>query len=185
MTYNEKISRYINGLIDVLQNLDIGEINQYIEVVEQARQEGKNIFIFGNGGSGATASHMMCDFNKGLSHGQDKRFKMICLNDNMPTMMACANDISYEDIFVEPLKNFLKPKDVVIGISGSGNSMNIVKAIDYANKHGALTVGLCGFDGGKLKKCAKMAVHIKIKDMQKAEDMHMVIAHIVYQALQS
>jgi len=185
MTYKDKIREYIDSLVAVLQKININEINQFIEILEQASKEGRNIFIFGNGGSGATASHTICDFNKGLSCNRDRRFKMTCLNDNIFTMMAYANDISYEDIFVEPLKNFLKPKDVVIGISGSGDSTNIIKAIEYANEHRALTVGLCGYDGGKLKQASQVVVHAKINDMQKAEDIHMIITHIAYQALKS
>ena len=108
---------------------------------------------------------------------------MICLNDNLPTMMAYANDISYDDIFVEPMKNFFRPGDLVIGISGSGNSKNVLKAIDYATKNKGRTVGLCGYEGGKLHDMVDIPLLAKVNDMQKVEDVHMIIAHISMQAI--
>ena len=108
---------------------------------------------------------------------QDKKFKFICLNDNIPSLMAYANDLSFEDIFVEQLKNFYQKGDIVIGISGSGNSMNVLKAIDYANENGGVTVGLTGYSGGKLIEMAQHNVHIPIDDMQIVEDLHMVLDH--------
>ena len=99
----------------------------------------------GNGGSGASASHAAGDLNKGVSYGREKRFRVISLNDNLATLTAYANDVSYVDVFVEQLKNFLRPGDLVIAISGSGNSPNVLKAIEYANQQGAITVGLTGF----------------------------------------
>jgi D-sedoheptulose 7-phosphate isomerase len=133
----------------------------------------------GNGGSGASASHAAGDFIKGASYGLEKRFKMICLNDNLPSMMAIANDIGWDDIFVEPLKNFLQPQDLVIGISGSGNSANVVKALEYANAQGATTVAMTGFKGGKIKEIASISVHVPVMDMEVTEDIHMVIFNIV------
>jgi D-sedoheptulose 7-phosphate isomerase len=134
----------------------------------------------GNGGSAATASHFACDFNKGASYGYgDKnRFKFICLNDNMASLMAYANDVGYEEIFVEQLKNFFNPQDVVIGISGSGNSVNILKAIEYANANNGITIALTGYNGGKLKSIAKYGVHVNIDDMQIVEDLHMTMDHL-------
>jgi D-sedoheptulose 7-phosphate isomerase len=137
----------------------------------------------GNGGSGATASHFTGDFNKGLSFHKARRFRFICLNDNYATFAAYANDVGYEDVFVEPLKNFLAEGDLVIGISGSGNSPNVLKAVEYANDHGAVTLGLTGYDGGKLKTLARHGVHIPIADMQVTEDLHMVLDHLAYVVL--
>jgi len=137
----------------------------------------------GNGGSSATASHYVCDFNKGISMNQDKKFKFICLNDNIPSLMAYANDLSFEDIFVEQLKNFYQKGDIVIGISGSGNSMNVLKAIDYANENGGVTVGLTGYSGGQLIEMVQHNVHIPIDDMQIAEDLHMVLDHCMMKIL--
>ncbi|MGB2929389.1 MAG: SIS domain-containing protein, partial [Desulfobacterales bacterium] len=128
-------------------------------------------------------SHWACDINKGCGLGIDKKFKMICLNDSISTMLAYANDLSYEDIFIEQLKNFFVPGDVVIGISGSGNSENVLKAIEYANKNGGTTVGLCGFSGGKLYQIVNIPILAKVDDMQKIEDIHMIVAHISMQRI--
>lgn len=146
----------------------------------RARDRGSNIYTMGNGGSASTASHFCCDFNMGMSYNQDKKFRLICLNDNVPTMMAYANDLSYENIFVEQLKNFLNPDDVVIAISGSGNSKNVLKAVEYANANGGITIGLTGFDGGKLKQIAKYSVNTNIDDMQITEDVHIILCHMIY-----
>ncbi len=110
---------------------------------------------------------------------------MICLNDNLPTLLSLANDVSYEDVFVEPLKNFLNPGDLVIGISGSGNSENVLRAIRYAKAHGNHTVGLVGFDGGALKSLADICLHIDIHNMQVVEDLHMMMGHLFFYALQA
>ena len=139
-----------------------------------ANTRGEN---FGNGGSGSTASHFCGDFLKGVSCGLDKRFRFLCLNDNIPALLAIANDISYEDVFIEQLKNHLQENDLVIGISGSGNSMNVVKALQYAKDHGAVTVAMCGYDGGKIIGIADIHVHAPIDNMEVTEDVHLVAIH--------
>ncbi len=174
-----KATAYINLVKETLDNLSITEIDALIEAFYTTYQNGGNIYTMGNGGSGASASHAAGDFLKGASYGLDKRFKMICLNDNLPSMMAIANDIGWDDIFVEPLKNFLQPHDLVIGISGSGNSKNVVKALEFANEQGATTVALTGFNGGKIKEIATISVHAPVMDMEVTEDIHMVIFNIV------
>jgi D-sedoheptulose 7-phosphate isomerase len=158
-------------------------VEEFVQLLENAYQEERQIFFVGNGGSGSTASHVTCDLNKSVSYGRQKRFRAICLNDNLPILTAYANDVSYEEAFVEQLKNFLRPGDVVVGISGSGNSPNILKAIDYANRHGAHTVGLCGFHGGKLAGMVRTPILAPVHDMQKAEDVHMILFHVVMQVL--
>jgi D-sedoheptulose 7-phosphate isomerase len=174
------ISGYLLKLKDAISNLNINDINQFLNILLEARNKGKQIFIMGNGGSAATASHFACDFNKGASYGfeNQKRFKFICLNDNIASLMAYANDVSYEEIFVEQLKNFFNPGDVVIGISGSGNSANILKAVEYANKNNGITIALTGYNGGKLKTIAQYGIHVNIDDMQIVEDLHMVMDHL-------
>jgi len=174
---------YLAEMIKLLQGLDTRPVDQLIGLLHTAYDEDRQIFIFGNGGSGATASHITCDINKGVSFGKEKRFRVICLNDNIPTLTAYANDVHFHDIFVEPLKNFLRAGDVVIGISGSGNSENVIRAIEYANQKKARTVGICGYSGGRLKQAAQLAVHVEVQDMQKSEDVHHMIGHIVMQAL--
>ena len=152
-----------------------------VDAMITARDRGNRIFTMGNGGSGASASHWVADINKGCSYQMPSRFRMMCLNDNMATVLAYSNDVGYDHVFLEQLKNFVEPNDVVIGISGSGNSRNVLHAIDYAKEVGALTVGLVGFSGGKLAESADVVLHVAINDMQIVEDMHMLIAHMTMQ----
>ena len=163
MDYREEIAAYFEKEKTVLDAISKDDLNTLMNVLVQAKDDGKTIFIMGNGGSAATASHYVCDFNKGISYGKDKKFKFICLNDNIPTMMAYANDLSYNEVFVGPLKNFMQEGDVVIGISGSGNSENVVRAIRYANENGGVSVGITGYSGGKVKELSKYnVVHLRI-----------------------
>ena len=172
-------SEYRQLLTDTLNRLDMAAVDSMVECFAEAHARGATIFTMGNGGSGASASHAAGDFLKGASYGLDQRFKMICLNDNLPSMMAIANDIGWDDIFVEPLKNFLQPGDVVIGISGSGNSKNVLKAVDYAKSKGATVIGMTGFKGGKLREAADISIHSDAMDMEVAEDVHMAVFNMV------
>lgn len=181
--YKEDICEYFERVKAVLDSIRKEDLNLLMNLLVEARDRGSLVFVMGNGGSASTASHYVCDFNKGISYGKDKMFKFICLNDNLPTMMAYANDISYDEIFVGPLRNFLSEGDVVIGISGSGNSANVVKAIQYTNEHGGISVGITGFDGGKVKQLSQYNVHVPIDDMQVAEDLHMVLDHCMMKIL--
>jgi D-sedoheptulose 7-phosphate isomerase len=133
----------------------------------------------GNGGSASTASHMASDLNKGANRTDAPRFSAIALTDNIPLMMAWANDSSYDDVFIEQLRNHLEKGDVVIGISGSGNSLNVLKAIGYANSSGATTIGLAGFDGGELAKMAKISYTVPSHCMQQVEDVHLILEHML------
>lgn len=172
---------YIQHLKEVLDAFPHNQFNRFCEVLFEAYNNDKHIFIMGNGGSGSTGSHWTCDINKGCSFNQGRRFKMVSLADNIPTMLAYGNDLSYEDIFLEQLKNFFVPGDLVIGISGSGNSPNVLKAIEYANANDGITVGLCGYSGGKLLNLVQVPIHIAVADMQKVEDVHFIIGHMVMQ----
>lgn len=183
MDYTQEITAYFDRLKVTIDKISKSDLSDLMNVLVDAKESEKQIFIMGNGGSSATASHYVCDFNKGISMNQDKKFKFICLNDNIPSLMAYANDLSFEDIFVEQLKSFYQKGDIVIGISGSGNSMNVLKAIDYANENGGVTVGLTGYSGGKLIEMARHNVHIPIDDMQIAEDLHMVLDHCMMKIL--
>jgi len=173
---------YIEEEQRLLGEVSETEFDRVIELFQAAYDGDKQVFVFGNGGSGSTASHFACDINKGVSYGHDKRFKVICLNDNIPTMLAYANDSSYDDIFIEQLKNFLSPGDVVFGISGSGNSENVMRAIEYGNSNGAKTLGFTGFEGGRLGKAAGLSINIASDDMQKIEDIHLILTHMIMQA---
>jgi D-sedoheptulose 7-phosphate isomerase len=183
MDYINEISAYFEREKATLDAISKEDLNTLMNLLVDAKNEGKTIFIMGNGGSAATASHYVCDFNKGISLGKEKMFKFICLNDNVPTMMAYANDLSYADVFVGPLKNFMKVGDIVIGISGSGNSENVVRAIQYANENDGISVGLTGYSGGKIKQLSKYNVHVPIDDMQITEDLHMVLDHCMMKIL--
>ncbi|MCE2815741.1 MAG: SIS domain-containing protein [Cryomorphaceae bacterium] len=177
-----KPTEYRQLLIETLEALDLAAVDRLVEVFLDAHARGAQIFTMGNGGSGASASHAAGDFLKGASYGLKKRFKMICLNDNVPSMMAVANDIGWDDIFVEPLQNYLRPGDVVIGISGSGNSRNVLKAAEFAKAHGATLVGMTGFKGGKLRELADLSIHSVAMDMEVAEDVHMAVFNMVKKA---
>jgi len=174
---------YLRELNNIFGDINSKEFEVFIGELIVAYERQSNIFVCGNGGSASTASHFACDINKGVGFGKDKRFKVICLNDNIPTLLAYANDISYDDVFVEQLKNFMVKDDLVIGVSGSGNSGNILKAIEYANKNGGNTFGICGYDGGKLKTLAQKSMVIQSNDMQKVEDIHMIVIHCAMQYL--
>ena len=174
---------YIKDLKALLDTFPHDRFEEMIEAILKAYQEGRQIFVMGNGGSGSTASHWCSDINKGCCLDLDKKFKMLCLNDNIPIMLAYANDLSYDVVFVEQLKNFFQEDDVVIGISGSGNSANVLHAIDYAKKSGGTTIGLCGYSGGKLYGAVDIPVLARIDDMQKVEDVHTIIVHMSMQRI--
>ena len=177
--YREKISSYIESEISVLRMLDTNAINDVLNLLEQALENEHMIDIMGNGGSAATASHMQNDFNKGISEYTEKKFRFLCLNDNVPTVMAIANDIGYEEIFRFQLRGKLRPGDIVIGISGSGNSQNVLNAVEYAKECGNTIVGITGYDGGKLRKIADYSLHVPVNSMQITEDVHMIFDHLM------
>lgn len=174
----KEIESYFSNLVEVIRNVDSKEIEKFINLLLEARDEGRRIFIFGNGGSATTASHFAADLNKGASFHREVRFKVIPLTDNLATILAYANDVSYEDIFVEQMKNFFEEGDLVIGISGSGNSANVLKTIDYANDSGGITFGITGYDGGELRKRSKYSFNVNFNDMQISEDLHMILCHV-------
>ncbi len=173
---------YIEEEQRLLGEISEAEFNKVIELFQTAYEDGRQVFVFGNGGSGSTASHFACDINKGVSYGHDKRFKVICLNDNIATILAYANDTSYNDIFVEQLKNFMQPGDLVFGISGSGNSENVLRAVEYGNGNSAITLGFTGFSGGRLGKVAELSINVASEDMQKIEDIHLIMTHMIMQS---
>lgn len=174
---------YFSNLKTAIDSLSQAEVVNVAELLRDTRDNGGTIYTMGNGGSGATASHMAGDLNKGASYGRRERFKAMCLNDNYATFAALANDHGYSEVFVEQLKNFLLPGDLVIGFSGSGNSANVVKAIQYARTHGARTLAVTGFDGGRLRDCAEHGFHVAVDDMQICEDLHMVLVHVLLKML--
>lgn len=185
MNYVPQLRTYLETELNILSQLDLNAVSALMNRMEEARRNRRRIFICGNGGSAATASHFVCDFCKGVSLHQDVKYDFECLSDNTPLMTAIANDISYDDIFVIPLRAKLREGDLVIGISGSGNSENVVRAIRYAREHGAGTAALVGYRGGKLLEEAELAVHVPIDNMQIVEDVHMILDHMMMYVLAS
>ena len=170
-------------LIRLLKNLDYDQINNAVELIRSKWKEGKQIITLGNGGSSLTALHFINDWNKSIFLSHKQQFRGRSLLDNIGLVMSYGNDIDFKDIFAEQLKNILNPGDLVIGISGSGNSENVLRAINYANQNQASTLGLCGYDGGKLKDIAQHVIWIQVNDMQLSEDVHSIFGHIVMQSL--
>ena len=159
------------------------EVHQVVDLLQDAYINKRSVYVFGNGGSGATASHFCEDLGKGTidDSNVEHRFRVMSLTDNTPYILAWANDHGYETIFEQQLKNFADPYDVAIAISGSGNSENVLRAIDFANSAGLKTVGVTGFDGGRLKEITHYNIHVPINDMGVVESIHIIIFHyIVY-----
>jgi D-sedoheptulose 7-phosphate isomerase len=184
MESSEHFSKYFNNISETLSKIDHSAMENVVDVIVKTFNRQGTIYIFGNGGSGATASHVAGDWIKGVCYGMEgKRLKILCLNDNFPAMSAISNDISYDHIFSEQLKNFCDKKDLIIGISGSGNSENIVNAIKHANSIGAISVAVVGFKGGKASKLATHYLLMPIDDMEIVEDLHLVCFHAIKQRL--
>jgi D-sedoheptulose 7-phosphate isomerase len=182
---SDRASNYLLRLKNCLNSLSLGEIDFAVELIKSVWKDGKQVICFGNGGSALTAKHYIMDWTKGVYLATGKPFLGHCLADNIGVFSAYANDVSYQDVFVAQLKPILQKNDLVIGISGSGNSENVLRAIEYANNNDAITLGICGYDGGQLKRIAQNRVWVPVNDMQVAEDVHMVFGHLVYQALVS
>ena len=174
---------YLTGLKSVLDRLPLESLDGAVKLIEEAHAAGKQIFVIGNGGSAATASHMMNDLNKGtLGHTGDapwKRFKVIALTDNVSLMTAWANDTDFNHVFSEPLKNLANRGDLLVAISASGNSPNIITAVEAAKQLGVKTVGIGGFTGGKLAKMADVAFVVPSDEYGPVEDVHMILDHII------
>jgi D-sedoheptulose 7-phosphate isomerase len=182
-TASEFAKDYIKGLKDVLDRLPLKPIDEVIRAIEQARDEQRQVFVIGNGGSAATASHMMNDLCKGtLGHKGDApwpRLRVIALTDNVSLMTAWANDTDYNHVFSEPLKNLAQRGDVLIAISASGNSPNILAAVETAKQIGVKVIGLAGFGGGKLSKLADVSFVVPSDGYGPVEDAHMILDHII------
>jgi D-sedoheptulose 7-phosphate isomerase len=170
---------YLERVCAEIRGLDLAQLEQVSDLIEDAYHAGRFVFICGNGGSGANASHLCEDLAKCTLRDfeSQKRLKVLSLTDNTAWIMAVANDINYDRIFVEQLKNLASPGDLLLAISGSGNSPNILKAVEWANDRGMMTVGFTGFGGGKLKGLARHNFHVGIDDMGIVESVHQVVFH--------
>ena len=173
------ISTYLDDLKKVIDSLPMDTIQAIYEKIEECQVNGKTIFLMGNGGSAATASHMMCDFGKNTRGTSKPRLKVIALNDNMPTFSAYANDEGYDRVFAEPLISLAEKGDFALAISGSGNSPNVLEGIKTANEIGLFTIGFTGYGGGKLKDLVDLALVVDVDDMEQIEDVHMIVDHVL------
>jgi D-sedoheptulose 7-phosphate isomerase len=170
---------YKNDVLRAIDTIDLEKVNRAIEILIQARDEGRRIFVCGNGGSASTASHFVCDMVKGASFNREKRFRIMALTDSLPTITAYSNDVGYECVFVEQLKNFAEPGDVVVAISGSGNSPNVLRAVEYGNSIGCRTIALSGRNGGRLGPLAELNIQASNPHMGRIEDVHMIVMHMI------
>jgi len=177
-------SRYLSRLQHTLAEcVQTSEIDNGVALIERAWKDGRQIITLGNGGSSMTALHFITDWNKSVFLSSGIPFRGRTLVDNIGLLMAYGNDISFQDIFIEQLKNILQTGDLVIAISGSGNSENVIRAVEYANAQGAVTLGLCGYQGGRLLRTARHTLWARVDDMQLCEDVHAIFGHIVMQEL--
>ena len=170
---------YKTSLLRALDTVDLDLVTKAIDTLADARERGATIFVCGNGGSASTASHFVCDMVKGASFGREKRFRIMALTDSVPTITAYSNDVGYDCIFAEHLRNFARPGDVLLAISGSGNSPNVVHAVEYANQAGCRTIALTGRDGGRLGRAAQLEIRVSEPHMGRIEDGHLMVCHIL------
>jgi D-sedoheptulose 7-phosphate isomerase len=177
------IDRYLDELKAVVQLISRDAVRSVVDALLEAWKEQQTVFLIGNGGSAATASHMMNDLNKYTAVAGMPRFRAMALTDNVPFMTAVGNDIEYAEIFVEPLKNLLQPGDLLIAMSASGNSPNIVRAVEYAQGEGARVIGFCGQPGGRLAQLAHLKVVIPSDRIGHQEDGHLILNHVITAAL--
>jgi len=171
---------YFQEFPELLENLPYPSIDAVIDALWEAYQQDRALFVFGNGGSAALASHSACDLGKGTAVNGNRRFRVLSLTDNVALMTAWANDQHYSDVFAEQLRTLARPNDVVLAISGSGNSENILNGLQVAREAGARTIGLTGFNGGKMKFLCDLCVVIPANNMQLIEDFHVAVTHSIF-----
>jgi D-sedoheptulose 7-phosphate isomerase len=181
----EAISAYLTEMQSTLSSLPIDMIERVVALLREARSQKKRVFLFGNGGSAATASHLACDLAKGTRSSGKPRLRAIALTDNMPIISAWANDSSYENIFAQQLQDHVDPGDIVIGISGSGRSLNVLNGMKVARAAGAITIGLTGMGGGDLKDLVDLCIVVPDDSIDQVEDVHLMIGHIITSCLRA
>jgi D-sedoheptulose 7-phosphate isomerase len=182
-TVSDRVSTYLDEVVDVVRGISKADVRTVVDRLFEGWQSGRTAYIIGNGGSASTASHMMNDLSKMTSFPDKRRFRAISLTDNVPYMTAVGNDISYADIFLEPLRNLLQPSDILIALSGSGNSENVIRAAKYARESGAIVIGLCGNPGSRLCQNADVVVTISANSICQQEDAHLILNHAIAFAL--
>jgi D-sedoheptulose 7-phosphate isomerase len=179
----EKLRGYISELKSTLDLLPVDLIGELVSILQEARVNRRQIFIMGNGGSASTATHFVADLSKNTRLEKIPDFRVLGLTDNMAVLTAYANDEGYENVFAQQLANFVRPYDVVIAISASGNSKNVLRAVELARQVKAYTVGMTGFDGGKLGSIVDLNIHILSDIIEQVEDLHLVVEHMVVKTL--
>jgi len=177
------IQNYILTLQQTLDRLPQQLVVKVIEALELARLQGRQVFIMGNGGSASTASHFVCDLAKNTRRDGSPHYRVIGLTDNMAIFSAYANDEGYESVFAKQLENLILPGDIVIGISASGNSQNVLNALQFAKEHGALTIAFTGFDGGRIGKLVEINIHVMSDIIEHVEDIHLMLEHMIVKAI--
>ncbi len=177
------IRSYLDGVSSLVLKIPPSEIGRVTEVILDAWRLGRTVFVFGNGGGSATSGHFVCDLAKGTAAPGRRRLRAVSLADSMPLLTAWANDTDYTNTFGEQLRNFVEAGDVVIGLSGSGRSPNVINALRLANEAGARTVLFSGFDGGEAAAVAAESIIVPCDDMQMIEDVHLILAHIVFRCV--
>jgi len=177
------VEQYLQDIKNTLDQIPLDHIEEVIHILQKARLDHKQVFIMGNGGSASTASHFVCDLAKNTQRQGWPNFRAIGLTDNMAIFSAYANDEGYENVFSQQLNNLLQPGDVVIAISGSGNSANILHAVELANSKGAVTIGITGMTGGKLKSLAQVVIYVPNYRIDQVEDIHLMLEHMICRAL--
>ena len=185
MSYKNQIEKYLKETIDVLKKIDVDELGKVIKIIELTVKSNKNIYVMGNGGSASTASHMQNDLGNTVGQISGNRVKIFCLSDNIPTITSIANDYSYDAIYIKQLHGRLEKDDLVIAISGSGKSQNIINAVEYAKSVKTNIVAMTGYDGGNLKKMADFNLNVPIENMQISEDIHLLFNHLITHILKS
>ena len=181
------VANYIDSYLDVLKSLldslDRSVLENVTELLFATWKEDRRLILCGNGGSGSTSSHLVCDFQKNIYLDGGKPFEVVALTDSPALLLAWANDTSFENVFAGQARTWVRKNDVLIAISGSGNSRNVLEAVKVANDVGATTIGFCGYDGGQLAEMVTIPIVVERRNMQQVEDVHMILGHILFSAL--
>jgi D-sedoheptulose 7-phosphate isomerase len=173
------VDSYRSQVLEAIDAINLQQVEQAIEWFREARAAGRMIFVAGNGGSAATASHLVCDLVKDVSYGRDLRFRAMALQDAIPTATAYSNDVDFSEGIAETLRNFAQPGDLYMALSGSGNSMNLVKGVECAHALGCRTLALTGRDGGKLGAAAQLNIQVSVRHMGRIQDAHHIVCHML------